>query len=88
MHWFRKQAHYKICISCGTLFDPTKIESCEPWDDLCYEHRKSHIETARRKCLVIDWANKNWAKLEEQALKERAEQSTNQQPMLQHRPKK
>ena len=68
MNWFRK--NLSCCAACGNIFDPSKVESCEPWDHLCYEHRKPHIDMERRRKMVVEWANRNWLKLEEQATKE------------------
>lgn len=76
MKWFYKTFETKpleVCAACGVVFDPAKVESCDPWNHLCYEHRKPHIDTERRRKVVVEWANRNWTKLEKQATKENSE---------------
>jgi len=64
MRLFHKS--YSICQECGVHFEPIGGRH----SDLCKTHRDPVIALEARKELVKRWAEMNWERLEEQALKE------------------
>ena len=70
MLWFKPK--YSVCSVCHVHFEPVP-DHLRKWGHLCDQHRREPMEVERRKQVVIAWATENWARLEDQALKEMAE---------------
>lgn len=69
MNFFCKK--YTACQECRVHFEPAPQGTRHA--ELCPEHRKPVIEREDRILLVVEWAKRNWEKLEPRALKEEAE---------------
>lgn len=65
---------YSVCKECKVHFDPAPSERHA---ELCPAHRKPVVELEDRILLVVEWAKRNWEKLEPDALKEEAERRKN-----------
>jgi hypothetical protein len=60
------------------MSNPEEERFEQQFKDLCLEHRMPRAALERRKKKVVDWAFRNWEKLEEEALKaEEAEREAN-----------
>lgn len=74
MNWFCKQEVIAYCQECGLAY---KKEHHGDFTEYCSIHRTPKLSLQRRKNIVISWAEMNWEKLEEQAVKETNETNEN-----------
>jgi hypothetical protein len=65
MNFFKCEKPH-VCEECGVHFEPRK----DSYSRLCFPHAKPRIDRDARRSRVMGWANINWEKLEEQAVKE------------------
>lgn len=67
--WFCKP--FSVCADCGVHFEPlSKSSSQHEWAHLCRRCREPHVELRRRRDRVVEWARRNWQKLEAQVAEE------------------
>lgn len=68
--WSRKPPPppYRICSQCGVLFDPRRYEQ-ERFADLCEPHASDQRMLAHRRDPVMEYAYRNWEKLEKDSRK-------------------
>jgi hypothetical protein len=76
--WFCKK-EYSVCVECEVHFetrlplsnsDEEQFEQKFHLHEFCLEHRRPRAALERRRQKVVDWAYRNWAKLEAEVLKE------------------
>ena len=66
---FKFSKSYSVCQQCKVHFEPHKGRHPE----LCATHRDPVIHKEDRIARVMEWAERNWEKLEPEARKEAAE---------------
>ena len=67
------RGRYSVCCRCKVHFEPPTEVLDKLFGQFCPTHRAEPMKRWERERAVVNWAARNWERLEEQANKEESE---------------